>query len=135
MSKIPNFDEMWRQKTDEQLFDAIAHKNNYVPKSIESLRSEIARRNLDSQRITELESKARDSVENEETIAKIPLQWSLRILMFIFSFGILQLIVAEYYNAKGYKRKSQEIWKWMMYGLGFWFAIFVLRLVIFFIHV
>jgi hypothetical protein len=130
MSKINNFDEIWRQKTDEQLFEALAHKDDYDPESIESVRREIAGRNLDSQRITELETQTQKALEDEGTIAQIPLQWPLRILSFLLSFGIYQIIVGEYYRNKGYKRKYQEIWKWMAYGFVFWLEIFVLRKVL-----
>jgi len=126
MSEPSQYDEIWAAKTDEELFQALAHAGDYAPAAIEAVQREIARRHLDVQQISELESAAAKTKAEETAKAELPLRWPMRILMFLLSFGIAQIILMEYYGSRGYTRRSREVWRWMAYGLLFWLALAVL---------
>ena len=98
--------------------------------AIEAVEREIARRNLDSRRISELEVSAAKEKQDENVKAQMPLQLPFRILMLILAFGILQIMVGEYYRNRGYARRSREVWRWMLYGLLFWLAILLLEVLL-----
>jgi len=130
MGRPSGFDDAWAGKPDEQLFHALAHRDEYEPQAIEAVEREIARRNLDSRRISELEVSAAKEKQDQNVKAQMPLQWPFRILMLILAFGILQIMVGEYYRNRGYARRSREVWRWMLYGLLFWLAILLLEVLL-----
>lgn len=127
MSNHFHFDKIWAEKADEQLFHVLAHRDEYEPATIEAVQREIARRNLDTKRVSELEATAAKTKGEEAAKAELHLQWPMRILMLLLSFGIPQIILGEYYRNTGYTRRSREVWRWMGFGLLFWFAIVILR--------
>ena len=130
MSNHSQYDKIWAEKADEQLFHALAHMDHYEPEAIEAIKREIARRHLDKQPVSELEATAAKTKAEETAKAELPLQWPMRILMLLLAFGIAQIIVGEYYRNRGYTRRCREVWRWMVYGLLFWFAIVILRVLL-----
>ena len=128
MSSGLHIDKLWAEKPDEDLFHALAHQDEYRPEAIEAVQREIARRNLDVQRTSELEATADIAKLEEAEKAELSLQWPLRILMLLFPLGIPQIILGEYYKHNGYTRKSREVWRWMAYGLLFGFVLIVIRI-------
>jgi len=126
MSDVSYFENTWGKMPDEKLFEVLAHRDGYRPELVEFIEREVARRNLDAQRISELENAAtREKIEASEK-SELPLQWPLRILMMLASFGIPQIALWAYYNHSGYIRRSREVWKWMTYGLVLWIGIIIL---------
>ena len=128
MSTESHIDKLWAEKPDEDLFHALAHRDEYKPEAIEAVQREIARRNLDVQQISELEAIADVTKSEEAEKAEQSLQWPLRILMLLFPLGIPQIILGEHYKHNGYTRKSREVWRWMAYGLLLGFVLIVIRL-------
>ena len=122
-----NFEELWSKKSNEELFYALKHSDDYEQTSIEVIQNEIKKRNLDTEQTLELEASANNLKQTENLKAEQPLQWPLRILMLVLSFGILQLILGEYYRNRGYTRKYREVWRWMLYGILFWLAVSILK--------
>lgn len=102
MGDASSFDEIWAEKTDEQLFDALAHRDQYKQEAIEAIQRQIAKRNLDSQRITEFEAEIANRKEVDSFRAQMPLQWPLRILMLFLSLEFSRLYL-------GYTSESQDI--------------------------
>ncbi len=128
MSEGSRFDKLWGTKPDEDLVDALAHRDEYEPEAIEAAQRELARRQLDAGRISELgATAARTKVEEGEKAAS-PLRWRWRILMLLLSFGIPQIILGEYYRNNGYTRRLREVWIWMAYGLLFWLMVSLLMI-------
>ena len=128
MSGDPEFGERLAEKTDRELFDILAHEADYMPGVVERVRREIAERNLSDAASHQFRAEAEESAGEREARAEMPLQWPMRILMFVFSFGLWQLIAGEYYRNRGYARRCRECWIWMGYGLIFWFFMFILGL-------
>jgi hypothetical protein len=130
MSQPNSYNDKMREMTDEELCEMLVHDKNYVPEAVMAAQHEIATRNLTQERITEIQDALKKKDENDIALANIPLRWSIRILMFIFSFGIIQAIIGEYYRNRGYERKHRECWAWMKYGLFFWVILFLTILII-----
>jgi hypothetical protein len=128
MSHPNSYNDKMREITDEELYEMLTHDNNYVPEAIMAAKNELATRSLSPERIAEIQSGLKKEDERNVALASIPLQWPIRILMFIFSFGMLQAIIGEYYRSKGYERKHQECWTWMKYGLFFWVSLAIILL-------
>ena len=124
------FDKIWADKPDEELFQAVAHRDEYETRAIEAIEREIAKRNLNSSQIEDLRLTASKGKEDENAKAQMPLQWPFRILILIapFPFGMGALFIGGYYGSRGYTRRYREVWKWVAYGFIFWLAIFLLRI-------
>ncbi|MGA2966543.1 MAG: hypothetical protein ABSD64_10040 [Terriglobales bacterium] len=123
------FDKIWADKSDEELFHALAHRDEYEKLAIEELEREIAKRNLDNRQIEDLELVASKEKDDDNAKAHIPLQWPFRILLLIapFPLGFSGLFIGAYYGSRGYARRYREVWKWMAFGFIFWLTIFLLR--------
>lgn len=126
----PSLQQRMSQKTDEELYDILSHRKDYTPETIEVVEQELSKRNLKPPRISQLKAITKAKKRKEEMIARKPLQWPLRIILFLFPLGIPQFIAAEYFRNKGAERKYRECWRWMIYGVIFYVAIFVIRLII-----
>ncbi len=101
------------EASDEELYDVLAHPESYVPEALEAARDVLRSRNLIPATAAALEaaSSERKVAENASAVvrAALPLQWWLRVLMFLLSFGLPQLILAEVYlRPRGYERKAKE---------------------------
>ena len=117
-----DFEKTLTEKTDEQLYDMLAHADDYLPDALAAARSEIQRRNLDPNRVTQLEARAEAVHAQELHAADEPLQWPVRLVMSLLPLGVIQIVVAQSYRDRGYKRKQMECWEWMGYGVVFWFV-------------
>jgi len=129
LNRIQEFIEMLPNKSDEELVDILSHKDQYEPTALQAVRKELDARCLETNRILQLEKEAESRTEEEERTANLPLQWPLRILMLLASFGILQVIFGEYFRSRGYIRRYKECWKWMAFGWLFWLVISISRMV------
>ena len=56
MVQKKDFDKMMSTLSDEELYDVLAHENNYIPEAIESAKSEIQSRNASPGEKTEFET-------------------------------------------------------------------------------
>ena len=117
-------------RSNEDLYEVITHEDNYVPEALQAARNEITARKLSPEIIANLEAKMHQKTEENKTLSNPPLQWSLRIIMFLLSFGAIQAVVGEYYRNKGCERKYRECWLWMKYGLIFWVSLTVIHFIL-----
>ncbi len=126
MNRPREYTDVMASKSDDELYDVLSHENDFNPEALEAVRQELAKRKLEPSRISELQLNADERIKNAAAISQMPLQWSLRILMFLFPFGIAQALLAESYRNRGYGRKSKEVWSWMKYGLVFYLALIII---------
>jgi len=127
MATFPNFVEQMPRKSDEELFGILAHRDDYMPEAIAAAEQELNKRNIEPPKIAEFQTLAKEKKDEEDIISNEPLSWPIRIILFLFPVGIPQFILAEHYRGKS-KRKAEECWTWMVYGIIFYAAIFILRL-------
>jgi hypothetical protein len=130
MSQADSYNDKMREMTDEELYEMLYHDKNYVPEAILAAKHELETRNLTPERSAEIEDILKQQDEKNAVLASIPLQWAIRILMLIFSFGIIQAIFGESHRNRGYQRKYRECWTWMKYGLFFWVSLTILLFLI-----
>lgn len=120
-----DFEKKLTLKTDEQLYDMLAHEEDYLPEALAAARAELQRRELDPARVTQLGRQTEAKLDEESRIANEPLSWPVRILMALLAFGIPQFVAAKAYEVSGYQRKHRECWAWMRYGMGFWLCFWI----------
>jgi hypothetical protein len=105
--------EFWQQlprKTDEELYDMLAHAGDYLPEALQALEEELKRRNLPTARTSQLQARVESQKVAERDRADETLGWPMRILVFLLCGGLVGAVLAAYYDSKGYKRKSYECW-------------------------
>jgi len=117
------------QLSDEELLEIIQHSKDYIPEYLRAVDEELKKRNIPVEKIADIKQNISKLDGVAETKAIQPLSWILRILMFLFPFGIIQILLFQYYDSKGYKRKGLECWKWMFYGLIFYVIVVVWKIV------
>lgn len=101
MEARQDFHAVMSVKTDEELYDVLSHQADYTHAAFEAAREEFARRNLDPSKIQQIETEAQARDKLQRDVATVPLQWWMRILMFLFPVGLLQPVVGEYYRNRG----------------------------------
>lgn len=121
------FEKALTEKSDEELFDMLAHGADYLPEGLAVIRTEAQRRNLSAERVTELDTRSQAICAQEVQAAQERLSWPVRALMFFFPLGLIQIIIGEGYRNRGYARKHKECWTWMLYGAAFYIAVWALR--------
>ena len=110
MSLPKDFWEQLPLKTDAELYDLLAHQNDYLPQAVAAAKSELSKRNLAPERTAQLEAAVQSEHAAAETKAQERLGWPLRLLIFMFCAGMLGALLAVYYESKGYKRKASDCW-------------------------
>jgi len=111
MALPKDFGEQLPLKTDAELYDMLAHREDYLPEAVAAAEDELNRRNLAPAQIAQLEAKHQSENAAAEIKAQLPLGWPLRIFIFFFLCGIFGAILAVYYEKEGYKRKAADCWK------------------------
>ncbi len=117
--------DFWKQlpdRTDAQLYDMLAHADDYQSEAIEAAKDELRQRNLAPERAAQLEAVAQSEKAVEDTKTNQPLGWLMRILIFIGCSGILGAPWALFYERRGYKRKAVQCWVTMVISLVFWWG-------------
>ena len=105
--------DFWDQlplKTDAELYDMLAHQEDYLPQALAAAKNELSKRNLAPERVAQLEAGVQTQTAVAETKAQERLGWPMRIFIFIFCAGLLGAVLAVYYDSKGYKRKATDCW-------------------------
>ena len=118
------------QLSDEELLEIIQHSKDYVPECLKAADEELKKRNILVEKIADTKQNISKLDDIAETKAIQPLSWILRILMFLFPLGIIQILLYQYYDSRGYKRKGSECWKWMFYGLIFYVVVVVVMMIL-----
>jgi phosphotransferase system glucose/maltose/N-acetylglucosamine-specific IIC component len=123
---LPNdFGEQLSLKTDAELYDMIAHRDDYLSESIAAAKDELSKRNLTPERAEQIEFTAQSKKAAEESKAQERLGWPMRIFIFLFCAGLVGALLAVYYDSKGYKRKAADCWLAMGVSIVFYLAIAV----------
>ncbi len=113
------FSEQLALKPDAELFDMLAHQQDYLPEAVLAAKVELGRRNLAPTRITQLEAGIQSKMAEAEAKAQERLGWPLRILIFCLFAGMAGAVLAVYFEHKGYKGKASDCWVTVGVSAGF----------------
>jgi hypothetical protein len=105
--------DFWEQlplKTDAELYGMLAHQEDYLPEALSAAKAELGKRNLSSDRATQLETGVQTEKAAADCKAQERLGWPMRFLIFILCAGAAGAILAVYYESKGYKGKARDSW-------------------------
>lgn len=120
-----NFDKTLSKISDETIFEMAVRGKGYTLEAIAAARGELTRRNLSAQAVTALDTSLRLRDGAARKLAEMPLPWKHRVLFFVCGCGlpliILGSLIASGLGAKGYTRRENECWSWMLRGLSFSF--------------
>jgi hypothetical protein len=110
MGLPPGFREQLAVKSDLELYEILAHEQDYLPEALDAARQELANRDLPPDRAAELESVVQSQAAAASAMAEQRLGWPMRLLVFFLCSGILGVTLAVYYDTKGYKAKAKDCW-------------------------
>src|SRR3954447_4847460 len=105
-----DFLELLHGKTDEKLYEEIAHPDDFLPEAVSAAREELGKRDLPPERVAHLETTAQSQIAADEPKASQRLGWGMRVFIFVFAGLLTGVFAAIYYENKGYKRKAREAW-------------------------
>ena len=121
-----NFDLVMAGRTDAELLKILnSPEGDYQPAAVESARNEFAKRNLSVEQvaIAEQEVEADNKIIAEKANLPLGIGWIIIILLFP---GIAVLVLYFVIKDLGYDRKSKEMFRWFLYGIGIRIGIFLL---------
>lgn len=121
---MASFTEIMSQKSDEQLLKIIARPQDYQPEALEAAQSEVAKRNLSSDRIEVAKKEVIKQENISQAKAAIPLEGGYKALSFFFP-GIVVLMLSSALRASGYDKKANDLVRWTVFGFGFYIALAV----------
>jgi hypothetical protein len=140
MALPQEFWKKFRETTDEQLFDMLAHSDDYVPEALEAVRVELRKRGLAPEKVTQLEATTKQKHTDEQQRAEESLSWILKVFIVLFCVtlliaAVILALLPSYYSARGYTKKAKQCWTWYGWGLGIWLTLYVICfLLIYFTH-
>jgi hypothetical protein len=105
--------DFWEQlplKMDAELYDMLAHPDDYLPEALAAAKDELSKRNLAPERVAQLGAEVECQKAAADAKAQKRLDWPTRIVIFIFCAGLLGAVLAVYYDSKGYKQKAADCW-------------------------
>ena len=114
--------DFWEQlplKTDAELYDMLAHQEDYFPEALAAAKDELSKRNLAPERVTQLEAAVQSQKATVDARAQERLGWPMRIFIFVFCAGLLGVVLAVYYDSKGYKKKASDCWVTLGVSMAF----------------
>jgi hypothetical protein len=124
--------EFWQklpQRGDRELYDMLAHAEDFLPEALVAIRAELSSRNLPPEQAAGIEARVSVERADEDARAREKLGWPMAILMLILGPGIITVgIIAILYSRNGYKRKAKQSWKMLGVSLLLWA---LLRLLLF----
>jgi len=128
------FFEKLPSRTDEELFDILAHSENYLPAAIEAANKEISRRGIEPEKgragaaeiLSQEEAARSDRLKQSDD----PLPLWARILTVVFCPLLLAVILWFSYRSNGFKRKAREIWLFYFIGVGWRAVAFAIILIL-----
>jgi len=86
----------------------LANQADYLPQAVSAAEGELAKRNLPLERVAQLKAAAQSQKMAEEAKATEPLSWPMRILISLFCMGLSGIVLAIYFETRGYKRKARD---------------------------
>ena len=111
------FEEQLANMADLDLYDILAHKQDYLPEAAAAASCELQTRNLTPETMAQLEAAVRSKDLAAEVKAQQRLNWPMRIvvatgllpLLCLGSIGmIVPFLVACYYQVEGNNRKARD---------------------------
>lgn len=126
-----NFTKVMEQKSDSELLEIVTKlKDDYQPEAVVAAQNEIEKRNLTGEQIEqaklEIEEKDLKNFQRENE----PLDAGQKILFLIFFWGVIPWVIAGTFKADGYTKKYKDAWKFMRIGIGVFFGIPLLLVLI-----
>src|SRR2546426_11876712 len=118
MSLSVDFWEQLSSKTDAELYDMLAHQDDYLAEALVAARDELKKRNLAPEKVAQIEAEVESEKIAAEAKAQQRLSWPARILIFLFCGGLAGIALAFYYEIKGYKRKATDCWITVAVSVG-----------------
>ncbi len=103
--------QFWDQlpeKSDKDLYDILSHGQDYLPEALAAVKEELQKRNLPAETVVQIQAAVESQKLADEKRAQEPLGWGMRIIIFAMAVSLFVVVVAFYYESKGYKRKSRE---------------------------
>jgi hypothetical protein len=97
-------------KSDTEVYDILAHAEDYLPEALEAAKAELSKRNLPAERVAELEAAVQSERATEGAKADERLGWPMRILIFFLCAGVPGALLAVYYANNGYRAKAKDCW-------------------------
>ena len=119
MSLPKDFLEQLPLKTEAELYDLLAHQEDYLPEAVAAAKKEFSKRKLQPERMAQLEATVQSQNAAAEIKAQERLGWPLRIVILLFCSGLLGALLGVYYESKGYKKKASDCWMFMGISLSF----------------
>ncbi|WP_461634074.1 hypothetical protein [Labilibaculum euxinus] len=126
-----NFIEVMEQKSDSELLEIVTKlKDDYQPNAVLAAQKEIERRDLSGEQVEqaelEIEEKEKKNFERENE----PLGVGQKILFLIFFWGVIPWVMAGTFKADGYTKKHKDAWRFMKIGIGIFWGIPLLLILI-----
>jgi hypothetical protein len=124
------FEEVMRKRTDADLIRVLnSSPGDYQHAAFEAAKNEFARRNLSEAEVITAKQEIEHNLQLDENKTSEPLGIGWKIFAAIFP-GIIQVMFAGTFKADGYDRKAKEMFKWTLYGVGFYIGFFVLMVLL-----
>jgi hypothetical protein len=117
----PDFLKQLPERTDADLYEMLANRDDYLPEALDAAREELGRRNLPPDRVAQLQAAIEAQKSQEDKKAEIGLPWYVKALIFIGLFPIIWFAI--YYEYRGYKKKAKQCWVWAGFSFIFWFIV------------
>ncbi len=119
------------QKSDSELLEIVTKlKDDYQPNAVLAAQKEIERRDLSGEQVEqaelEIEEKEKKNFERENE----PLGVGQKILFLIFFWGVIPWVMAGTFKADGYTKKHKDAWRFMKIGIGIFWGIPLLLILI-----
>ncbi|WP_426671119.1 hypothetical protein ACPPVU_07775 [Mucilaginibacter sp. McL0603] len=124
------FDEVMRKRSDADLIRILnSAPGDYQPAAFEAATNEFARRNLSEAEVITAKEDIEQNLQLDKRKANEPLGIEWKIFAAICP-GIIQVMFAGTFKADGYDRKAKEMFKWTLYGVGFYIGFFILMVLL-----
>lgn len=127
--EVLNLKNKYVTMSDEELLSVIMYKDDYNVPTVICAKKIILERNSIKDNF-EVFIGLLKKKEMLQTRKNIPLSLPLRVLMFILPFGIPQMFLSEYFKNRGFTKKADECWTWMIYGFLFYLVLSYIYLMI-----
>ena len=118
-----DFAKRFSNAPDEELLSVVS-ADGFVAEAVDAARAELARRNISPDDFADLSVQVEDLQRAEESRPTVPLSTAGKMAFFAFGpFLLFTLGAAVLLRTSGYRRKSNDAFKWTGIGIAFWFSL------------
>ena len=126
-----NFSQIMSERSNAELLRIVNEERaDYQSEAIEAAEKEIDKRNLSTEQIESATKEIKNKKQIDEGKANEPLGIGWKIFAMLCP-GLILILFSKTFSAEGYFRKSKELVRFTLYGLGAYFGLFVLMILIF----